>query len=62
MIDPAPAIRALQAAFLDRYPVLDAPSEAEVCGVAGSEIAADTAIGQLLMSRTPAPETTPDTD
>ena len=48
MIDPSPAIRDLQTAFLERYPLQD-PSDEKVCAAARSEIAEGTIIGQLLV-------------
>jgi len=49
MIDPAPMMRDLQQAFLDKYPI-EGGSEAEVCTAANQEIAEETAIGKYLIA------------
>lgn len=48
MIDPAPTIRDLQTAFLEKHPLNNA-DEAEVCAAAATEIEDDTIIGKLLV-------------
>ncbi len=48
MIDPGPAMREMQAAFLEKHPGLNAPSEEIVCAVAVQEIAEETRIGGFL--------------
>lgn len=48
MIDPAPALRDLQAAFLEKHPGLGDPDEASVCGAARAEMAQDTLVGTYL--------------
>ena len=48
MIDPAPALRALQEAFLEKHPDLAAPDEAQVCAVARAELEQETRVGRYL--------------
>lgn len=48
MIDPGPAMREMQAAFLEKHPGLSDPSEEIVCAVAAQEIAEETMIGIYL--------------
>jgi hypothetical protein len=49
MIDPAPALRDLQTAFLEKHPDLSAPEEDAVCAAARAELAEETAIGAYLV-------------
>ncbi len=62
MIDPAPAIRDLQADFLVKHPGLNEPTEEIVCNVALAEMAEETVIGRLLFDGTQLqnPEPTPE--
>ncbi len=49
MDNPNAAIAELQTAFAERYD-LQSPSEDEVCGIAGEEMAAASGIGALLVA------------
>jgi hypothetical protein len=59
MIDPAPALRDLQAAFLETYPIAGADAEA-VCAAGHAEMEKGTAIGTLLIDAALLPRTAPD--
>lgn len=48
MIDPAPALRDMQAAFLEKHPGLGEPSEEIVCAAAQIEIDEETSVGRYL--------------
>ena len=48
MIDPGPALRDLQDAFLVKHPGLADPTEDSVCAVARAEIADETPVGGYL--------------
>lgn len=48
MIDPAPALRTLQESFLEKYPNLASPDEAQVCAVAHAELEEGSLVGRYL--------------